>query len=413
MKGLYLIILLVLFLPANSQNLVSNAGFDTSSTNPTSYAQICYPTGWNSPSGYCAVAVGHGSPDYYKSGGIGGAGTPVTFWATVSPHNGAGMAGFATYYPSYLNFREYVSTTLSSPLIPGTTYEVSFWLTNGITWLNGKATNNIGVSFTTSPLTQPAAGYIAATPQVEYTDVLWDTLWHQLSFIFTATDASEYMTIGNFRTDAATTIETKKVVPYPTSSAAYYYIDDVVVQPYLALPLTLLSFNGNATPAGNLLNWTTTKEIHTSHFEIQRSADGIFFETIGTVNAKGAEAENVDYTFLDDQPLSQQNLYLLKMVDEDGSFQFSEIVNITTLVNDQFEVYPNPVNGILTINGDWDANATFQIIDMAGNIIYTKHTTSATKSVLQVDFSNYAPGIYIVQLISTHGIFSSPIIKTE
>ena len=411
MKGLYLIILLVLFLPANSQNLVSNAGFDTSSTNPTSYAQICYPTGWNSPSGYCAVAVGHGSPDYYKSGGLGGAGTPVTFWATVSPHNGAGMAGFATYYPSYLNFREYVSTTLSSPLIPGTTYEVSFWLTNGITWLNGKATNNIGVSFTTSPLTQPAAGYIAATPQVEYTDVLWDTLWHQLSFIFT--DASEYMTIGNFRTDVATTIETKKVVPYPTSSAAYYYIDDVVVQPYLALPLTLLAFNGNATPAGNLLQWTTTKEIHTSHFEIQRSADGIFFETIGTVNAKGAEVENVDYTFLDDQPLSQQNLYQLKMVDEDGSFQFSEIVNITTLVNDQFEVYPNPVNGMLTIHGDWDANATFQIIDMAGNIIYNKHTTSATNSVLQVDFSNYAPGIYIVQLISTHGIFSSPIIKTE
>lgn len=135
------------------------------------------------------------------------------------------------------------------------------------------------------------------------------------------------------------------------------------------------------------------------------------FETIGTVNAKGAEAENVDYTFLDDQPLSQQNLYLLKMVDDDGSFQFSEIVNITTLVNDQFEVYPNPVNGILTIHGDWDANATFQIIDMAGNIIYTKHTTSATNSVLQVDFSNYAPGIYIVQLISTHGIFHHQLLK--
>lgn len=413
MRGLYLIILSILTIQVNSQNLVGNAGFDTSATNPTSYAQICYPTGWNSPSGYCAVAVGHGSPDYYKSGGLGGAGTPVTFWATVSPHNGAGMAGFATYYPSYLNFREYVSTHLKTPLIPGTTYEVSFWLTNGITWLNGMATNNIGVTFTTSPLTQPAAGYIASTPQVEYTEVLWDTLWHQLSFIFTATDASEYMTIGNFRTDAATTIVTKKVVPYPTSSAAYYYIDDVVVQPYLALPLTLLSFNGNATPAGNVLKWTTANEIHTSHFEIQRSSDGIFFETIGTVNAKGAEAENEDYTFLDDQPLAKQNLYQLKMLDEDGSFQFSEIVNITSLFNDQFEVYPNPVNGMLTIKGDWESNATLQIIDMAGNIIYTKYTTSVINSVLQVDFSNYAPGIYIVQLISTHGIFSSTIIKTE
>lgn len=413
MRGLYLIILSILTIQVNSQNLVGNAGFDTSATNPTSYAQICYPTGWNSPSGYCAVAVGHGSPDYYKSGGLGGAGTPVTFWATVSPHNGAGMAGFATYYPSYLNFREYVSTHLKTPLIPGTTYEVSFWLTNGITWLNGMATNNIGVTFTTSPLTQPAAGYIATTPQVEYTEVLWDTLWHQLSFIFTATDASEYMTIGNFRTDAATTIVTKKVVPYPTSSAAYYYIDDVVVQPYLALPLTLLSFNGNATPAGNVLKWATANEIHTSHFEIQRSSDGIFFETIGTVNAKGAEAENEDYTFLDDQPLAYQNLYQLKMLDEDGSFQFSERVNITSLVNQQFEVYPNPVNGMLTIKGDWESNATLQIIDMAGKIIYTKHTTSITDSVLHVDFSNYAPGIYIVQLISTHGIFSSPIIKTE
>ena len=34
--------------------------------------------------------------------------------------------------------------------------------------------------------------------------------------------------------------------------------------------------------------WETASEVNVSHFNVQRSIDGITFETIGKVNAKGA-----------------------------------------------------------------------------------------------------------------------------
>ena len=49
----------------------------------------------------------------------------------------------------------------------------------------------------------------------------------------------------------------------------------------IPLPLTLLSFTGNATANSNLLKWTTTSEVNVSHFEIERSGDGVHFNIIG------------------------------------------------------------------------------------------------------------------------------------
>ncbi len=414
MKGLRLLISVYLFacINASAQNMVNNAGFDTSATNPNTYAQICYPTGWNTPSGYCAVVPGHGSPDYYKTGGLGGAGTPVTFWATVSPHSGAGMAGFATYYPSYLNFREYVSTVLNSPLVPGTSYEVSFWLTNGITWLNGNATNNIGVAFTTSALTQPAAGYIAVTPQVEYPTVLWDTLWHQLTFTFTATDASQYMTIGNFRTDAATIIQTKKVVAYPTSSSAYYYIDDVVVKPATPLPLQLIQFSGSAVDDKVKLNWVTANEINTSYFEIQRSQDGNIFETIGYVEAAGYSTTQLNYFFEDEQPIAGNNLYRLKLVDQDNSYGYSKCISINFDNQQQLTVFPNPANNDITIKTTAAEAAVIKISDASGKIFEIINTRTNEDGVIHADISKYPPGIYFATLISARTTISTTFIKS-
>lgn len=411
MRWLFTILLMGFTLGCIGQNLVPNAGFDTSALSPSTYAQICHPTGWSSPSGFCALVYGHGSPDYYKVGGTGGAGTPTTFWATVDPHSGAGMAGFGTYLPSPVNFREYIRTTLSSPLIPGTVYDVSFWITNGITWLNGHATNNIGIAFTTTLLSQPGTSNIAVIPQVEYTSVFWDSLWQQLSFTFTATDASQYMTIGNFRTDAATTISNMKTVCCPTSSAAYYYIDDIVVQPAIFLPIELLSFTGKAINNVIDLEWITANEFNADHFELQRSVDGVIFELISTIPASGISEAQIRYQYSDDAPGSGDNFYRLKQVDRDGSYKFSEIIVVTVNDDKEFEIFPNPATDYINIHHNLQNEVYVEIVTATGRDIYTLFQENNTHKSFEVDISDLPQGIYIIKIISGNTILTDQFVK--
>ncbi len=394
-----------------SQNIVHNASFDTSVLSPSYYGQICYPTGWYSPSGYCTVVINHGSPDYYKTGGTGGSGPPATFWATVNTHSGAGMTGFATYYPGYTNFREYVATTLAEPLVPGQVYNVSFWVTNGITWLNGHATNNIGVAFTTASLTQPAAAYIAVTPQVEYTDVLWDTLWHQLSFSFTATDASQYMTIGNFRTDAASIITTMKTVCCPTSSAAYYYLDDIVVEKAMPLPLELLSFTANEQPESVLLNWETANEKNTDVFIVERSAEGQVYYPIGSVPASGNSITIKKYTFTDDAPMEGINYYRLRCLDQDGTGSFSHTVSVTMPDVFTFTISPNPVSDIVNFEVHTQEPYSIRIFDASGKCITAFDNKEGERSVLEADLRELPPGVYYAHLVTAHKTVMKKFIK--
>ena len=412
MRGFILIILLMsIKLFSIGQNLVPNPGFDTSALSPSTYAQICHPTGWSSPSGYCALVYGHGSPDYYKVGGTGGAGTPVTFWATVDPHSGAGMAGFGTYMPSPVNFREYIRTTLSSPLIPGTVYDVSFWITNGITWLNGHATNNIGIAFTTTLLSQPGTSNIAVIPQVEYTSVLWDTLWHQLSFTFTATDASQYMTIGNFRTDAATTITNMKTVCCPTSSAAYYYIDDIIVQPATPLPIELLNFSGAQTNNGVDLKWETANELNSDHFEIQRSEDAVMFEFLSSVKATGNSETEIQYQYLDDAPISGNNFYRLKQVDIDGSYKFSNTIVVEVDRSMDLQIFPNPTTDKLFITTNIKGQYYIEILSATGKEVYKSYPENNLSNTFNLNIKELQQGIYIVKLISGNTILTDQFVK--
>ena len=96
LPGLLFFLIFISF-PGISQNLCTNGDFDSFTTLPNNYAQVCYANGWTSPSGVCALVVGTGSPDYYNTGGTGGCKPPATWWATVSPHSGAGMEGFAAW----------------------------------------------------------------------------------------------------------------------------------------------------------------------------------------------------------------------------------------------------------------------------------------------------------------------------
>jgi len=109
------------------------------------------------------------------------------------------------------------------------------------------------------------------------------------------------------------------------------------------LPLDLLSFTALKKDKSVVMQWETTNEVNTSHFEIYRADQFNQMQYLGKVAAAGNSALILDYSFTDNNPLSGLNFYQLKMVDIDNRFQMSPVVEVDFEDAASFTVYPNPV----------------------------------------------------------------------
>jgi hypothetical protein len=156
MKFFLLTILMISHQWLLAQNLVSNGGFESYSSLPYGAAQYNLAIGWSN-------CNGNGSPDYFHVDGFGEAELPFCYVGTVYPHTGSAIMGFCPYYQEeFPGFREYVTSQLTSPLIAGNSYEVSFYITNGITagTYGGQGIDQVSVAFSVGELTQPGFDFI-------------------------------------------------------------------------------------------------------------------------------------------------------------------------------------------------------------------------------------------------------------
>jgi hypothetical protein len=114
--------------------------------------------------------------------------------------------------------------------------------------------------------------------------------------------------------------------------------------PLPILPVTGLKLNGNATATANLLNWYAYNEREMNDYTIERSLDGLIFNTIGNQPAIVSASGNNSYNYTDNNPLNGLNYYRIKGNSNNGQIQFS---NITTIrfgsKQPMLLVAPNPV----------------------------------------------------------------------
>lgn len=116
-----------------------------------------------------------------------------------------------------------------------------------------------------------------------------------------------------------------------------------------SLPLTLLGFSLEAARSGALLKWQTTDEINVSHFEIEYSEDGRHFRYLDRVAAQGQQLEQNEYEHFQQQlSAATTHFFRLKMVDLDGSFEYSPIRSIRKEgeVEDWFSIIRLPNNPV-------------------------------------------------------------------
>ncbi|MFZ1686875.1 MAG: hypothetical protein WAU70_05625 [Flavobacteriales bacterium] len=317
--------MILLAFTTNAQNLVPNGSFETYTTLPNGYAQLCKATGWTSTSGACTLVPGCGHPDFMHTAGSGGVQAPNTTFGTTMPHTGNGMIGFTDWYlVGVTNFREYPRIALTSALVPGQAYTVSFWTTNGTNPYSGWGANNLGVAFTMAPVNQACSTPLTGiTPQIEIPTIVHSTTWQLHSFTFTPAQPFQYMCIGNFHTDAGTTAAQMSATG---GVGAYYFLDDVSVVPAVVLPIELIDFNAECENDAVLLNWSTATETENDHFTVERSADGDIWEAIGTVSGAGNSQQVVEYIFRDPGSTSSVGYYRLGQTEFDGSLTYSHVV---------------------------------------------------------------------------------------
>jgi hypothetical protein len=124
---------------------------------------------------------------------------------------------------------------------------------------------------------------------------------------------------------------------------------------WLPLPVKLLSFDAKVQSKDVLLSWSTASEKNCARFEVERSYDGHNFGKVGSINATGNSSKNVSYQYNDANIMSKAKsaniFYRLKMIDADGSSDYSNIAVINLLEKIQKAVvFPNPFVDDLTVS---------------------------------------------------------------
>ncbi|NIJ53074.1 T9SS type A sorting domain-containing protein [Dyadobacter arcticus] len=149
------------------------------------------------------------------------------------------------------------------------------------------------------------------------------------------------------------------------------------IDPRIALPVTLTAFNVTAkrktgSSAAILLTWSTSSEINSDHFEIEKSNNGKDWETIAGVQAKNDSSENEDYSFVDTDLDFTTTYYRLKMVDQDGTFAYSKIQSLRFGVEHEIVAFPNPIdtgNELQLLLGDQQI-ASIRIFNLTGKLVF-------------------------------------------
>lgn len=194
------------------------------------------------------------------------------------------------------------------------------------------------------------------------------------------------------------------------------HIDGIIFggNPIGTLPVSLIDFSGYPTNSGVMLQWQTASEINNAHFEVQRSGNGLAWQSFQEITGAGNSNRRVTYTVEDANPSNGVNLYRLKQIDYDGSFKYSESIRVE--VEPKFEnlgldiTMFNGPNGVgLMLMAEEDVFYDVQVISIQGQRFY-QHSdairSGEVKTYSAMD-AQLSPGVYVVVVRSQDLVWSS------
>ncbi len=190
---------------------------------------------------------------------------------------------------------------------------------------------------------------------------------------------------------------------YLTISGITSFSEFVMASEGSPLPVELTSFTASAKGSSVTLNWETKTEVDNNGFEVERNSTGTW-QKIGFVEGHGTANSPKYYSFNDNNPLGNKIQYRLKQIDNDGTFEYSPVVEVE-LNPTQFTVYqnyPNPFNPSTVIRFALPVagNVTVNVFNTLGEKVATLLDGPMEAGYQQVTFdaANFPSGLYFYEI---------------
>ncbi len=174
-----------------------------------------------------------------------------------------------------------------------------------------------------------------------------------------------------------------------------------------ALPITLISFEVNNYKDDQVkLDWVTASEVNNAFYTIERSTDGVNFETVANLDGAGNSSDLLYYSFVDVSPIIGTSFYRLKQTDFNGEFDYSEIrsIKVEKTFDASFSAYPNPVTKgeylevAYTVEFTQDLNIT--VLSNTGQIMLrkTEHVNPSGK-FFRISTNQMNKGLNLIRIL--------------
>ncbi len=210
---------------------------------------------------------------------------------------------------------------------------------------------------------------------------------------------------GGFTTPATGTADIQVEITF--TGVSYnndnIYWDDLCLE--YVVPVELTSFTATSNGADIELKWTTATETNNQGFRVERMSAGGTFEQVGYVAGFGTTTEPKAYSFIESELESGNYTYRIKQIDFDGTFTYSEEVNVEVELPLEYSLdqnYPNPFNPstIIKYSIPEDGFVKLAVYNMLGEEIAAIVNTTQKAGRYEVNFnaSKLSSGVYVYRI---------------
>ncbi len=180
----------------------------------------------------------------------------------------------------------------------------------------------------------------------------------------------------------------------------------------IVMPVGYTAWDAENVDHNVRLTWTTESETNNDYFAVQRSEDGLIWETLDLVNGNGTTSDVHSYAYTDQAPQQGINYYRLMQVDKNGQSVLSPVRSVKVFYINEHLISPNPTKAFTFVGENGHVKiASVELIDNIGRV--QEVPFSKVDGGVTVDCRSVSRGTYFIRCVDELGESSSSLLVVE